>query len=209
MKRIRRRIVVEEIIDEKGNVLEETSREVHVLGSVGYANFMSCTNYLIQFFLKTEGKYSCTRMKLGKLLTILACKYARKGIELFSDPIYWDKVGVSIYELKLFYGIDIYPAKKTVWDNNKVIDYHTLKKDVQIPEYYKLICKIPDDVAKEIEDLFYNFGAYSSADLTMLLKPIMEYEGVCGNDGMIEFEVVESLDKKQFFNNKVAEYIFK
>lgn len=46
------------------------------------------TYYLIQQFYKTGEKYSCTQTKLGKLLSILAFKYARNGQKLFDTPIY-------------------------------------------------------------------------------------------------------------------------
>ena len=68
---------------------------------------------------------------------------------------------------------------------------------------------IPDEVMKDIEELFYNFGAYSSYDLTMLLKPIVECEGVCRADSSIDLGAIANLDKNQFPNNKVVEFIFK
>lgn len=209
VKKRRRKIIVEEIIDEKGNILEETYREEKILGYEGYADFNSCANYLIQFFFKTEKKYSCTRMKVGKLLSILAFKYAVKGIELFYETIYWDICNIIINELKLFYPIDCYYQKNPMDDANKIIDPHELKEEIDISDFYKVKLTIPDEVMKDIEELFYNFGAYDSYDLSRLLKPIVGCEGICRPDGSIDLEAIAHLDKNQFPDNKVIEFIFK
>jgi len=208
MKKIRRKRVYEEIIDEAGNILEKRTLEELMLG---YANISACANYLIRFFFKTDKKYSCTRTKIEKLLSILAFRYASKGITLFDGSIYWDRSTTVMRELVLFYTFDIYDQKRTMADENKIIAPHELKEenDVDIPDVYMVRAIISDEVTKDIEVLFYNFGAYSSYDLTMLLKPIVEYEGVCRADSSIDLEAIARLDKNQFPDNKVVEFIFK
>ena len=209
MKKIRRIRLVEEVIDEAGNVLNE--RILNEELRMDYANISACANYLIQFFYKTDKKYSCTRTKIEKLLSILAFRYASKGITLFDDPIYWDKSTPVMRELVVFYTFDIYDQNRPMADENKVIAPDELKgeNDVDIPDSYVVRAIIPDEVIKDIEDLFYNFGAYSSYDLTMLLKPIVNYEGVCRPDNSIDLEAIAHLDKNQFLDNKVVEFIFK
>lgn len=209
IKKRRRKIIVEEIIDEEGNILVETYREGKILGYEGYADFISCTNYLIQFFFKTEKKYSCTRMKIGKLLSILAFRYECKGIQLFDEVIYWDICNTVINQLTLFYPIDTYYQKNPMDDANKIIDPDELKEGIDIPDFYKVKLTIPDEVMKDIEELFYNFGAYDSYDLTRLLKPIVQHEGICRPNGSIDLEAIANLDKNHFPDNKVVEFIFK
>jgi hypothetical protein len=53
-----------------------------------HANLRECMNYLIQLFYKTDKRYSCTRSKISKLLSILAFKYAVYSIQLFDEKIF-------------------------------------------------------------------------------------------------------------------------
>ena len=52
------------------------------------ANLKDVTSCLIRMFYQTDKKYSCTQTKLGKMLSILAFRYAINGEKLFNESIY-------------------------------------------------------------------------------------------------------------------------
>jgi hypothetical protein len=176
-----------------------------------HANLRECMNYLIQLFYKTDKRYSCTRTKLGKMLSILAFKYACKGMKLFDETIYkYPNCGTSIYETSCLFS-NIY-ARALLGENadgKKMISNVELNHMAYIPERYRDISRCYSMLKADIESLFLNFGAYSHSDLSDELNPIVEYEGICRPDGSIDLKAIAHLDKNQFPNNKVIEYIFK
>ena len=215
-----RTTIIEELIDHDGKVMKETYKKVYekeisapnevCANPDRYVKLMGCANYLIQFFYKTDKKYSCTRSKIGKLLSILAFKYAVKGIELFDEPIYrWSKCGTLIKGTNRVFS-DVYVSydMRPKQDAKKVIHPYEVNEEINVPNQYEKIYEIPCEVMKDIEDVFYNFGAYSQDDLSELLNPIVEYEGVCHGD-IVDLEAIARLDKNQFPDNKVVEFIFK
>ena len=136
-------------------------------------------NYMIQLFYKTEQKYSCTRTKIGKLLSIIAFVYARKGERIFNEIIYkYDDCGTAINELKAEIDRDVYIQSKYNDDKRSINDI--LEKEIVIPEKYLEIDDLPDDVIREIEKVFCEFGAYSAYELGQLINPIVNYKDICG-----------------------------
>ena len=81
-------------------------------------NLEQAANYLIQLFYKTGKKYSCTRTKIGKLLSIVAFSYARKNSLCFNEKIFkYDECGTIINELEAHVDREIY--LKCDYDNGK------------------------------------------------------------------------------------------
>jgi len=169
-----------------------------------------CANYLIQFFYKTNKRYSCTRTKIGKLLSILAFKYAVKYDEniIFPWEIYrYPGCGTLIAGLQYYVDRDAYFAYP--YDNSKKrISRNELNENVDIPDRYKDVSNLDPKLKEEIENVFFTFGAYSQVDLGEELNPIVEHEGICHAD-IVDLEAVACLDKNQFPDNKVVEFIFK
>lgn len=169
-----------------------------------------CANYLIQFFYKTNKRYSCTRTKIGKLLSILAFKYAVKYDEnIFSWEIYrYPGCGTLIAGLQCYVDRDVYFAYP--YDNSKKrISRNELNENADIPDRYKDVSNLDPKLKEEIENVFFTFGAYSQSDLSDELNPIVEFNGICRHDGSIDLDAVANLDKNQFRGNKVVEYMFK
>lgn len=169
-----------------------------------------CANYLIQFFYKTDKRYSCTRTKIGKLLSIVAFKYAIKYDEnIFPWDIYrYPECGTLIASVQHYVDRDVYFAYPYV-NSKKSISRNELNENADIPNRYKEVSNISPRLKKDIEDVFFTFGAYSQVDLSEELNPIVEYKGICRPDGSIDLEAIASLDKNQFPDNKVVEYILK
>lgn len=168
-----------------------------------------CANYLIQLFYKTDKRYSCTRTKIGKLLSILAFKYAVQKDEcLFPLEIYrYPKCGTLIIGIQMYVDRDVY--HRYPYDNSKKrISRKELKENVDIPDSYKEIQSLSEEVKKDIEDVFFTFGAYSQEDLSEELNPIVEYEGICENNDRINLDNLILLIGK-LPGNKVVDYIFK
>lgn len=172
-----------------------------------YESLARCKNYFIQLFYKTGKRYSCTRTKLGKLLSILAFKYAANDKLLFFEEIYrYPNCGTAIKELMCGIERDVY-REYAYEDGKKRIHKHELKANVDIPKMYPDISLLKPEIKKDIEDVFFNFGAYSQSDLSDVLNPIVEYEGICNSEGIIELEKIILLHDK-LPGNKVLDYIF-
>ena len=70
---------------------------------------------------------------------------------------------------------------------------------------------IPLEIREEIERVFCNFGAYTQARLGECLNPIVEYDGVCRTDGVVDLDRIAELtihDIKNMGSNEVIDYIF-
>lgn len=207
MKKRRITIIIDEIDDDVNDKKIITKVE-NILQSE-YVDFFSCANYLIQFFYKTGKKYSCGRTKISKLLSILAFKYACKGIILFDEPIYrYPNCGTNIKSSCLLYR-DTYIHNLPMEDQKKMISKNELNSFSEIPKEYQKIDGLSSEIKMAIEDVFYNFGAYSRRDLSELLNPIVEYDGICNTYGQIKLQAISSLDASHFVNNKVVDYLFK
>lgn len=134
------------------------------------------TYYLIQFFFMTKKKYSCTQTKLGKLLSILAFKYARRGDVLFEIPIYRypPRCGTLIRDLT-FIPKDIYERDFTDGnpDSRNMVNV-LIDKEVIIERPYDEVEHLSTELKGDIEDLFIHFGAYPADQLGRLLNPIVD-----------------------------------
>lgn len=173
-----------------------------------YEHLARCNNYFIQLFYKTGKRYSCTRTKLGKLLSILAFKYAANDKLLFFEEIYcYPNCGTAIKELMCEVERDVY-RNYHYEDGKKRISKHELKANVDIPKMYPDTSLLKSELKKDIEDVFFSFGAYSQKDLSDVLNPIVEYEGICNSEGIIELEKIILLHDK-LPDNEVIKYIFK
>ena len=120
-------------------------------------------NYLIKLFYYTGKRYTCTRTKLGKLLSIAAFAYARAGKKLFEETIYkYHDCGTGISGLQL-YDRDIYTQEQYYDDSEKIstnsIDFSLVIPDVYVPE------DLPKDVKGVLTDVFCEFGSFPALQL--------------------------------------------
>ncbi|MBR4959316.1 MAG: hypothetical protein IKY52_00285 [Clostridia bacterium] len=159
-------------------------------------NLISATEYLIYLFIKTNRRYSCTRTKLGKLLSIVAFKYARQGRRIFDENIYkYGGCGASINELKLFVERDVYMQSADSDDGQyiqDVLDDNGLSID---NEHLK---SFSSEVKNEIICVFRKFGSYSAIELGKFINPIVNYPGVTHTNGVVDLSKIESLKKDDF-----------
>lgn len=207
MKKRRVTTIIEEF-DENSDIGTEIARVTH-WEYWPADHFKSCMNYLISFFYKTDKRYSCTRTKLGKILSILAFKYAVKGVNIFDEPIRkYENCGTLINSTK-FWPRDIYPHyPEQINDDKRKISIFSIKSTADIPNTYSEIGEMSSELMIDIKNVFCEFGAFSQKDLSDLLNPIVEYPGVCNEDGTINLDEIKKLDKYNFLGNKVVQYIF-
>lgn len=170
-----------------------------------------CANYLILLFYKTNKRYSCTRTKIGKLLSILAFKYARINHRVFWDKIYkYPGCGTYIENLEGICQRDVY-FQLYYEDDNKEIPLEEIDKNIIAPMEDKDFTCISSWVRMDIEDVFHKFGAYSQERLGECLNPIVEYEGICESDGSINLNKIAELksgDINKMSSNEAMDYIF-
>ena len=172
------------------------------------------TNYFIQLFLRTGKRYSCTQTKLGKLISVLAFRYAINDEKLFNEVIfkYPPHCGTLIKTLT-FIPKDVYlrDIEKENFDTpNPITD--CVLDDIEIPFEYKTSEDFPSSVELEIEDVFRNFGSYSGDDLAKQLNPIVD-EIVNQSDNEIDLSKLKSLDINSFSintcNDNIIKYIYR
>lgn len=168
------------------------------------------TYYLILLFYKTGKKYSCTQTKLGKLLSVLAFAYARRGELLFEEKIheYPGGCGTLIPDLT-FIPQTIYMRDFDSEDPDgiKTID-ESFNEEVVIPEQYTKYGIISEEVKTSIEEVFRSFGAYSGSQLADCLNPIVKRIKKEGSKEL-SLERMRDIDIEDFTNNKIMEYICK
>ena len=171
------------------------------------ANFRQTTNYLIQLFYKTGKKYSCTRTKLGKLLTIASFVYARKNEVLFSEAIYkYNNCGTSINTLTLFIEREVY-LELEYNDNKQYID-DCFDNNIEIPKFYSEIYDVDAELRNVIEKVFRHFGSYTASDLGELIVPIIKTGNVVNSNEEINLDEIYQMNKDEILlNNKSNELI--
>lgn len=189
----------------EGEILQKNMENLNV-------NLKQVVNYLIQLFYKTDKKYSCTQTKIGKMLSILAFKYAQKNQLLFNENIYKypPDCGTLIRDL-VFIPNDIYfrDIEFENPDNSEFID-DIFNDNVEIPARYFNTIALPVEIEAEIEKLFRKYGAYSSRKLAELLNPIVD-KIVEENGDLIRLEKLSKIEKGEFNlddSNSLIEYIF-
>lgn len=175
-----------------------------------HTNLRETANYLIQLFYATGQRYSCSRTKLGKLLSIVAFIYALKDEELFDESIYrYDGCGTAINELKSYFDRDIY-IQFGYEDNQEFIgedfDFSIVPK-----EKYTEITSIELSLRENIERVFRNFGSYKASELGKCINPIVNHPNVTTEDE-VNLCSIQSLCRADFSDvenyKELIEFLF-
>lgn len=166
-----------------------------------YADFHQAINYLIQLFYKTGQKYTCSRTKIGKLLSIVAFVYARRGYKLFDEKIYkYDGCGTAIREVMVYCDRDVYMQYR-YFNNRQYIDDDFIS-DEQIPERYQKINNLNNELKEIIEDVFRHFGSFFTYDLGDFLNPIVELPQMVNENNEVNLNMIQSITLADFANNE-------
>ncbi len=163
------------------------------------------TNYLIQLFYKSGKRFSCTRTKIGKMLSILAFYYAVEGKKLFKESIYkYCNCGSAIVDIMdrfterkdiyIWYGCDNSP--KT--DANK-FDYN---EETFIPAEYNNISSLSDEIKDSVKRAFETFAIYSPEQLGELINTVLNSDGVVGENGEISLLAIKNLSMEIITNTE-------
>ena len=171
-------------------------------------------NYLIQLFYNTGKRYSCTRTKIGKLLSIVAFLYARNNQKLFNEDIYkYDDCGTAINELKAHIDRDVYNQIEYQDDEQEyqeMIDNSFGLDDVA--EKHLICCSLPEDVRTNIETIFRRFGSFSPYNLGQCICPIVNCGGVTTDSGIIDLSKLFALKRENFNTQEypltLVDYLF-
>lgn len=163
-------------------------------------DLIDIADYLISLFYKTNKKYTTSRTKIGKLLSIVAFSGAKYGIKFFNEIIYkYGNSGTIIEEL-LHYEQQIYLVLDDIDCSNKI-----LRNEINNNLKSRFDNNNLDVSIKELViDVFLNFGAYSTLNLG---KMINEFREEIYNDDktFIDLEKIKDLDCKR--NNDILIYI--
>lgn len=162
------------------------------------ANLKEAANYLIFLFNSTGQKYSCSRTKIGKILSIVAIIYAKEGKKIFNERIYKYKsdavgefCGAFIREL-----INI--VDRDVYISNEICDTNSKINSDEIKEKENLTFDLPKGVKETIKEVFLEFGAYDSKTLGKCINPIILQEEVSKKDNEVDLSQIQHLSKKNF-----------
>lgn len=163
-------------------------------------DLLEAANYLILLFYRTDQEYSCTRTKVGKLLSIVAFSYARNNKKIFEESIYkYDDCGCAIKKIMNTFDRDIY-ARCQYNDNQKYISdvFRELSSlDPEIQEKYKDIVNVDPTVRQKIEEVFRTFGAYSPTKLGECINPIVKQTGVINANGEVDLSKIYTLKRSE------------
>lgn len=164
-------------------------------------NLKQSANYLIQLFFKTGKKYSCTRTKIGKLLSIVAFEYALDGKQVFNETIYKyeEDCGTAIQEIMNYFDKDIY-IQYIDLDNQQYIsdDFNENLMQIEYADYNTLDIS----VRNVIENVFRTFGSYSSSQLAKCINPIVNQANITDANGEINIQEISNIKYDSLKLNK-------
>ena len=168
----------------------------------------SAANYLIQLFYYTDKKFTCTRTKLGKMLSVAAFIYAKQGKKLFKETIYkYNECGTAIKELQ-FYDRDIYVQSQYFDDDDLERKEIALCYNLIIPEIYRN-SYLPKDVENILNNIFSTFASCSALKLGELINEILNEVLDDTNRGIVDLSKFTSLnynDRREFLLNYIARF---
>ncbi len=177
-------------------------------------NLNEAANYLIQLFYKTGMRYSCTRTKIGKLLSIVSFKYAQQGQQFFEESIYkYDDCGTAIKELTAHVDRDVYIRCNYSDDKKEYVE--AIDDTLALPDVALKYCNtdnLKEDAKKVIVEVFRKFASFSARQLGELINPIVNYEGVTRTDGIVDLTIFHALKKEDFQSSEhprvLIDYLF-
>lgn len=197
----------------EGHVTDTGNRSQYSKAHCSCTNYQNMTNlnvsleesanYLIQLFYNTGKRYSCTRTKIGKLLSIVAFLYARQDKRLFKEDVRkYGKCGTSFNELKAHIDRELY--EKQVYQDDKkphtaVIDRNNGLEDLD--SKHNAIEKVPSDVMVFIEDVFCHFAAYSPEDLGLCINKLILHQGETNDNDKIDLLKIKTLTVEDFLED--------
>lgn len=152
------------------------------------------------------------RQKIGKLLSILAFKYAVNDEQLFKEQIYkYDNCGTYIRETAFLVYRDEYHRDSYQNDKKYINDQLQKPTILNLTEYsrYEYLFKnacINFRIKEHVKDVFRNFGSYSQKDLSDVLNPIVE-KLTDVSYGPIELSKVSSVIDEVDQDNEVVKYL--
>lgn len=157
-------------------------------------NLKQSANYLIQLFFKTNRKYSCTRTKIGKLLSIIAFKYAMEKKKIFVETIYkYGDCGTAINEIMNYLDKDVYLSYIDQDDKSYISDeINDSLEDTNYSDYRSLDVQ----VKRRIEEVFRLFGAYSSSQLAKCINSIINQDDIINENEEINIEKISELTRE-------------
>lgn len=170
-------------------------------------DLISATNYLILLFFKSGQKYTCSRTKIGKLLTIVAFTYAVEKKLLFNEKVYkYGNCGTAINEILDKYDRDIY-ISNPIDDNEQTISFgdKTINDlDESIKREYGDNLKLDISVKRRIDDVFIKFGSYSASRLGDCINCIINIDDIIINDE-VQFENLYLLSQNKDLLDKISD----
>lgn len=174
-----------------------------------YINLEEAINYLVGLFYLTDRKFSCTRTKIGKLLSIVAFKYALEGEKLFKETIYeYNGCGTIIYEvMDRFDDGDIYT--RIQYNDNCHIIKNEEFKNAEIPSEYRNYNTLTEENKRRIRAAFCRFGAYSQSELGRDITSILCVNSVVNDNGEVNLDQISKLKVTDFSEkNTVINFLF-
>lgn len=182
---------------------------------------LGAANYLVQLFIKCDGKYGCTKTKLEKLLCIANIKYMKDGKELFEENMCIRRCGIGIsYDFPTYLLGDIVISNESIKgelndSTNNPIDESCIKDILFNPQYNEFVDMLTNDDKEALLKVFLAFGGYSSLEIGNALDDFKYELSESKEEGSsiimkncIEFfnDIVNS-DDAQYRNNEIVRFI--
>lgn len=170
-------------------------------------------DYFIALFRATGERYSCSRTKLGKLISIVAFKFAHNNYKLLSEKIYrYDNCGTYIKELSSIVDRDVYVCLSYEDNKNVVIPLDAISLNIASPICDNIVKN--NELVATIRTVFSRFGAYKATDLgdeiSALITTLSNFVSEDGSIDLNIFNQKTNIDdyERELKDNRVVSYIF-
>lgn len=170
-------------------------------------------DYFIALFRASGERYSCSRTKLGKLISIVAFKFAHNNFKLLSEKIYkYDNCGTYIKELSSIVDRDVYVSLSYEDQRGVIIPVDAISLNIASPICDNIIKN--NEIIATIRTVFSKFGAYKATDLGIEISDLITaLPSFVSEDGSVDLNIIKqnaniSDFEREFPDNQVVSYIF-
>ena len=170
------------------------------------ATLLDAANYIIQLYYKADEKYTCTKTKVEKILSIAQMTALYNNDKIFDDDISINPCGTGFPLLSRFLLSDIIIGCEE--ENGTSIDINNLKDE------YPALYAIQDVLSLEhknlLKEVFSLFGNYKAKALGLLIdefKMNICCDAVDGKKVIDQFSLIEYLNKNKNSQNAIINFI--
>lgn len=163
----------------------------------------SAAKFLASLYFKTGKRYTCTKTKIEKMLTIAWFIKLRNGEQLFINSVLINNCGTGVSGLEEFEATVLMGSEP---ENRKRITDCICSEETNVPEIYKekSIGYIDDKIKKLLVDVFKEFGNWKAADIGIALDEFKD--DVSTFSELYDRYIVDFQKSRALFSDAIDKY---